>query len=487
MSYESKDVMFNDNLKTILNDIIGQMNAQGGVAIVGNPDLKIGSSSAAKIKNEAFTVVRDGVTSTIASTETAFTATTHDIADGYGAVYNVYLDSSNAIKILIGTATALGTSAVCPTTPSGGLKLGEVKVVTAAAIFDASTTELSAATVTDTYTNKTDVPIDFDDYSAKYWLHHVNLKDLLEDLVDLVQNDGEARLISSPNLAIGSTSAAKVKHDAFSFILDGAITEVATSEVAFTATTHDIVDGKEAIYVLSVDPSDSSLALTMGTAVASDAVAPDTPAGELKLGEVKVATSGANFDATTTLLSAATVTDTYTNKTDVVDTSDFDLSNYEIEDYRYSDNFYNLLDDLEEDINRVSNDKVLSNPTLVIGSSSAAKVKNSAFNVIRDGAISTIAGTETAFTATTDDIADGYGAVYNVYLDASNVIKMFKGTATLLGTGAVCPATPSGGMKIGEVKVVTSGAVFDASTTELSAATVTDTYTNKIETFDEIS
>jgi hypothetical protein len=492
MSYSSKDVMYNANLKEIINDIAEQINAQGGTAIVGNPDLQIGSSSAAKIKNDAFYVVRDGVVSTIASTETAFTATTHDIADGYEAIFNVYLDADNTITLLKGTevATAVPAVSVCPATPSGGLKIGEVKVATAAAAFDASTTELSAGTVTDTYTNTTDSFIEFSDYSAKNWLYHSHLKDLLEDLVDIVQNDGVARLISNPNLAIGTSSAAKVKTDAFSFILDGEITEVATAETAFTATTHDLTDGQEAIYVLSVDPSDSSLTLTMGTAVTSasaSAVAPATPTGELKLGEVLIATSGAAFDASTTELSAGTVTDTYTNKTDAVSTADFDISNYDLEDYRYSDNFYDLLDDIEEDINRVSNDKLLKNPTLVIGSSSAAKVKNSAFDVMRDGVISTVASTETAFTATTDDIADGYGAIFNVYLDATNTIKMLKGTATALGTGAVCPATPTGGMKIGEVKVVTSGAAFDASTTLLSAATVTDTYTNKIDIFEEVS
>jgi hypothetical protein len=492
MSYSDKDIMFNDNLKEIVNDIIEQMNNNGGLAIVGSPALAIGSSSAAKVKNGAFTVVRDGVISTIASTEAAFTATTHDIADGYEAIFNVYLDADNAITLLKGTSveTADPSVAVCPSTPSGGLKIGEVKVATDGAAFDASTTLLSAAEVTDTYTNKTDVPIDFSDYEDKNWLYHVHLKDLLEDMVDIVQNDGVARLISNPNLAIGTSSAAKVKHDDFYFIEDGEITKVASSEVAFTATTHDLTDGQEAIYVLSVDPDDSSLTLTMGTAVTSasaSAVAPATPTGDLKLGEVLVATDGAAFDASTTLLSAAEVTDTYSNKTDLVSISDFDVSSYDLEDYRYSDNFYDLLDDMEEDLNVDNNDKILSNPTLVIGTSSAAKVKNSAFDVMRDGVISTVASTETAFTATTDDIADGYGAIYNVYLDATNTIKMLKGTATAGGTGAVCPATPSGGMKIGEVKVVTSGAAFDASTTLLSAATVTDTYTNKLDVFDEIA
>lgn len=480
MSYSSKDVMYNDNLKEIINDIIGQLNNQGGMAIVGSPALAIGSVSKAKILNGAFTVVRNGVVSTIASAETAFTATTHDIADGKEAIFLVYLDSSNAITLLKGDDAA-ADEAVCPDTPDGGLKIGEVKISVTGAIFNASTDDLDAAHITDTYTDKTDVPIDFDDYEPKHWLHHVNLKGLLEDMVDIVQNDGVARLISNPNLAIGTSSKAKIKHDAFSVMTNGAITTITGGEVAFTATTHDVTDGHFKNYNVYLDGSTVKI---LGSA--EDAVCPATPAGKLKLGEVKITSTGALFDATTTLLDASTVTDVYTNKTDVVATADFSLSNYGLEDYRYSKNFKDLLDDLEEDLNRVNNDKVLSNPTLVIGTSSAAKVKNSAFNVMRDGVISTVASTETAFTATTDDIAAGYGAVYNVYLDATNTIKILKGTATLLGTGAVAPATPSGGLKIGEVKVVTT-ALFDATTTLLSAETVTDTYSNKIDSFEAVA
>ena len=92
------------------------------------------------------------------------------------------------------------------------------------------------------------------------------------------------------------------------------------------------------------------------------------------------------------------------------------------------------------------------------------------------------------FTATTDDLAKSTGAVYNVYLDATNTIKILKGTATAGGTGAVCPATPSGGMKIGEVKIVVSAdAIFNATTDDLDSAHITDTYTNKLDVFEAIA
>src|SRR5690606_32507827 len=128
MSFTDKNVLFNANLKEILNDYIEQINSGAGSRILGNPTVAIGTSSAAKVKTSAFDVIRDGVTYTIDAAETAFTATVDDIADGYGAVYNIYLDEDNDIKILKGTATLLGTNAVCPATPSGGLKIGEVKL-----------------------------------------------------------------------------------------------------------------------------------------------------------------------------------------------------------------------------------------------------------------------------------------------------------------------------------------------------------------------
>lgn len=157
----------------------------------------------------------------------------------------------------------------------------------------------------------------FSELEAKHYLHNSNLKALLAEIAN---GATVGKLLSNPTLAIGTSSAAKVKTSAFDYIKDGVVKTVASAETAFTATTHDLADGEEAIYVLSLDPSDDSFTLTMGTAVESasaSASAPSTPAGELKLGEVLVATSGAVFDASTTLLSAGTVTDTYTNKTDV--------------------------------------------------------------------------------------------------------------------------------------------------------------------------
>lgn len=485
MSFTDKNVLFNANLKEILNDYIEQINSGNGTRILGNPTLAIGSSSKAKVLNSAFDVIRDGVTYTIDSTETAFTATTDDLADGYGAVYLVYLDEDNGIKILKGTATLAGTGAVCPATPEGGLKIGEVKLVTVGAIFDATTTELDAATVTATYTNKTDAEEAIDDkYEPKHWLHWHNLHEILEDINDVIVDDGGYRLLSNPTLAIGTSSKAKVKHNDIVYSKDGVIATVAGGEVAFTATTHDIADHSEAIYLIYLDGS--TVKISKGTSVLTatgGAVCPATPAGKLKLGEVKIATEGGIFDATTTLLDAGTVTDTYTNKTDAK--ADFALS-YSQKHYLFSKNLLDVFEELLDGLEFANNNRVIGDPNLTFGTDEE-KVKNDAFVLIQDGAISTIASTETAFTETTHDIAKGKEATFLVYVDGTT-IKLSKGADAAVGA-SVCPATPAGKVKIGEVIISADGAKFDATTDELDVEVSTHLdveFVNKVDTLDAI-
>jgi hypothetical protein len=484
MSYPMSAVMHNANLKEVVNDIIELANAQGGQAIMSSPALAIGSVSKAKVLNGAFTVVRDGVISTIAGGETAFTATTHDLLALTGAVYLIYLDSANAIKILKGTATTGGTGAVCPATPAGGLKIGEVKIVCAnEAIFDATTTELDAQDLTVSYTNKTDVANTIANYTAKHWLHHQNLETLLTAIFAALRNSGDSILLSKPTLAIGTSDAKKIKHADLIVSVDGVITTVAGGEVALTATTHDLADGKGAVYNVYLDGSTVKILIGAKTDGGVGAVCPATPSGKLKLGELKVVTAGAGFTANTTALSAATVTDTYADVTDV--NGSFNMSSYYSQNYEYSKEFKALLDDLEVVVDKMINNRVMSNPTWVIGTSSKKKIKNSAFNVMRDGVMSTIGSTETAFTATTDDIADGKEAVYNVYLSDANAITILKGTEAAVGS-AVCPATPTGGLKVGEIKISADGAIFNASTDDLDASHLTVTYINKVDTLDLI-
>ena len=485
MSFTDRNVLFNANLKEILNDHIEQINSGNGSRILGNPTLAIGSSSKAKVLNSAFDVIRDGVTDTIDSAETAFTATTHDLVDGYGAVYLFYLDSDNAIKILKGTSILAGTGAVCPDTPEGGLKIGEVKLVVSGAIFNATTDDLDAAHITDTYTNKTDAEVALDDkYEPKHWLHWHNLHEILEDINDVVIDDGGYRLLSNPTLVIGSSSKAKVKHSDIVYSKDGVIATVAGGEVAFTATTHDIADHSEAIYLIYLDGS--TVKISKGTSVLTatgGAVCPTTPAGKLKLGEVLIATEGAIFDASTTELDAATVTDTYTNKTDAK--TDFALS-YSQKHYLFSKNLLDVFEELLDGLEFANNNRVIGDPNLAFGTDEE-KVKNDAFFLIQDGVISTIASTETAFTATTHDIADGKEATFLVYVDGTT-IKLSKSADAAVGA-SVCPATPAGKVKIGEVIISADGAIFNATTDELDVLVATHLdveFVNKVDTLDAI-
>jgi hypothetical protein len=118
--------------------------------------LAIGTSSKAKIKvvNNTLCSV-DGITVLVAAgTEVAFTATTHDIADTYMNVYVVSVDSTGTCHIDMGVPaliTATVTAVVLPELASGRAVLGLVSIATSGAIFDASTTELDAGTVTDLY------------------------------------------------------------------------------------------------------------------------------------------------------------------------------------------------------------------------------------------------------------------------------------------------------------------------------------------------
>lgn len=126
--------------------------------------------------------------------------------------------------------------------------------------------------------------------------------------------------------------------------------------------------------------------------------------------------------------------------------------------------------------------RALSAPGLVIGSSSAAKVKIGATTAfLSDGVFKSKTTAEIAFTATTHDIpADAdvaQEAWYLVMLAADGTPSLVMGTIADDGL-AKLPALPATGTCIGAVKIsVAAGATpFDASTDELSAEHLTDTY-----------
>lgn len=128
-------------------------------------------------------------------------------------------------------------------------------------------------------------------------------------------------LLSVPGFRIGTSNAAQVEFDELIFQISGMRYRIAAGEVAFTETTHDIADPdadpQEAVYLLSVTHGSTAPTITKGTTAAAGAgAAPATPAGHLAIGSVRIQHDGsAVFTATTDLLSAAHITDTYTDVT----------------------------------------------------------------------------------------------------------------------------------------------------------------------------
>lgn len=151
------------------------------------------------------------------------------------------------------------------------------------------------------------------------------LKVVYEQLNKLVADMAAARVarlyraLTAAGLTIGSAAAAKVKiANTVTFLIAGAFKSKTTAEVAFTATTHDIPAAagsvQEACYLVAL-ASDGTPSLTMGAIAtgAGNAVVPACPAGKAPIGYLRlaVAAGATPFDASTDLLSAGHLTDTY--------------------------------------------------------------------------------------------------------------------------------------------------------------------------------
>lgn len=136
------------------------------------------------------------------------------------------------------------------------------------------------------------------------------LGDILEELIQASQN----YTIDDPGLAIGTVSAAEVKivTATVKYVAQNEFKSIATQEVAFTATDHDVADGSNANFLLTVNNA-GTVAIIKGPDTTGTAVDPAIPDDVAVLGRVNIAASGAIFNATTDLLSAGHITDTYTD------------------------------------------------------------------------------------------------------------------------------------------------------------------------------
>ena len=140
------------------------------------------------------------------------------------------------------------------------------------------------------------------------------------DMFDAIDTRLKYQCLSNPGVVIGTSSAAKVKiTNTTVFLFNGQFGSKATAEVAFTATTHDITASattvQEAMYLLSFSDISGTPVLTMGEIAtgSGNAVLPEIPAANTPIGAVRVAVAAGstNFDASTDLLSAGHITDTF--------------------------------------------------------------------------------------------------------------------------------------------------------------------------------
>lgn len=132
----------------------------------------------------------------------------------------------------------------------------------------------------------------------------------IRDSLTKLQINAVDLVLSSAALAIGTSSKAKVKIvNTFYYMIDGILYSKTSAEIAFTATTHDVANGKYAVFVLSIDSAGTVTMTKSADAASLDAVVfPTIPDDEVVIGFVIIHPSGTGaFDASTTELDDATV------------------------------------------------------------------------------------------------------------------------------------------------------------------------------------
>lgn len=130
-----------------------------------------------------------------------------------------------------------------------------------------------------------------------------------------------------------------------------------------------------------------------------------------------------------------------------------------------------------------SEEDYITSPTLAIGTSSEAAVANSSFKYMgQDGRIRTKAAAETALSG--DDVpVSKYGA-WMLEIDDDGTITVQEADDNVTGYDSAAlaidglPGVTSGSICMGFVTAINTAGAFVPGTTLLSAATVTDTYTN---------
>lgn len=140
------------------------------------------------------------------------------------------------------------------------------------------------------------------------------------DQFDALHTAAKYRAMTSPGLAIGTTTTQVKITNTTTFLHNGIFKSKTTADTAFTATTHNIAADatlvQEAVFLVCLDAS-GTVTLTMG-AIASGAAAaliPAIPTAKTPIGYVRIAVAAGatSFAATSDALSAGHLTTTYVN------------------------------------------------------------------------------------------------------------------------------------------------------------------------------
>ena len=108
------------------------------------PGIKTGTTSALTVRTEAFTFAARGLIESKAAVETAFTATTHDVAATKESWFAVVIATGGTITLVKGADQTVGTI-VLPIATDDLIIVGYVGIVTGSSGFNATTDDLAVA------------------------------------------------------------------------------------------------------------------------------------------------------------------------------------------------------------------------------------------------------------------------------------------------------------------------------------------------------
>jgi hypothetical protein len=150
-----------ENFNKLVDDVEA---VRGAVALAmpgvltSDPALKTGTTSAKTIRAEAFTFNFRGKAVSAAAVETAFTATTHDVAASKEAWFSLSVQSDGTTFTITKAADATIGTVILPIGPDNEVIVGYVGIVTGTSGFNATTDDLAVAGTIITALTFTDAP-----------------------------------------------------------------------------------------------------------------------------------------------------------------------------------------------------------------------------------------------------------------------------------------------------------------------------------------